>query len=119
MADDIVMYEVADRVALITWNRPDRMNSWTTALEDAYFDALVRAGGDPEVNVIVVTGAGRGFCPGADMAFLQGMESDGDDNLTDTGRRPVPAPLGTRTPITGAHHGAGAGAVQRGVGEGG
>jgi enoyl-CoA hydratase/carnithine racemase len=115
MADDIVLYDVADRVALITWNRPDRMNAWTSALETAYFDALQRAADDPDVNVIVVTGAGRGFCPGADMDMLQGLGgSDGDDDgggesLTSAHRRPVTFPLGIPKPIIGAINGACAG----------
>jgi enoyl-CoA hydratase/carnithine racemase len=111
MADDIVMYEVADRVALITWNRPERMNAWTGDLEVAYFDALERAEADADVNVIVVTGAGRGFCPGADMDLLQGLgqPSDGGSSLTAAERRPVTFPLGVKKPIIGAINGACAG----------
>jgi len=108
MADDIVMYEVADRVALITWNRPERMNAWTAALEDAYFDALERATDDEDVNVIVVTGAGRGFCPGADMDLLQGLGGD-EGSLTSGERRAVTFPLGVPKPIIGAINGACAG----------
>ena len=103
------MYEVADRVALLTWNRPDRMNAWTAALEIAYFDALQRAADDPDVNVIVVTGAGRGFCPGADMDLLQGIQDDSDSSLTEGGRRTVTFPLSIAKPIIGAINGACAG----------
>jgi enoyl-CoA hydratase/carnithine racemase len=54
-------------------NRPERLNAWTGEMGTAYFDALDRAAADPEVRVIVVTGAGRGFCAGADMDMLQGI----------------------------------------------
>jgi enoyl-CoA hydratase/carnithine racemase len=68
--DDLVLYGVADGVATLTLNRPDRLNAWTPELEDRYFDQLDRADDDPEVRVIVVTGAGRGFCAGMDSAVL-------------------------------------------------
>jgi enoyl-CoA hydratase/carnithine racemase len=112
MADEIVIYEVADRVALLTWNRPERMNAWNGPLEVAYFDALARAEADPDVNVIVVTGAGKGFCPGADMDLLQGLggpSEDGGDSLTASERRPVTFPLSIKKPIVGAINGACAG----------
>lgn len=73
--EDVVLYEVADHIATITLNRPDRLNAWTGPLGTAYFDALDRAADDPDVRVIVVTGAGRGFCAGADMDMLQGIGS--------------------------------------------
>ena len=75
--DDIVLYDDADGVATITLNRPDRLNAWTGPMGRAYFDALDRAGDDPNVRVIVVTGAGRGFCAGADMDMLQGIGAAG------------------------------------------
>ena len=76
--DEVVLYDVGDQIATITFNRPDRLNAWTGRLGTAYFDALDRAADDPEVRVIVVTGAGRGWCAGADMDMLQGIgEGDG------------------------------------------
>ncbi len=60
-------------MALITLNRPDRLNAWNGPLGAGYFAALDRAEADPDVRVIVVTGAGRGFCAGADMDVLQGI----------------------------------------------
>ena len=56
---------------LLTLNRPDRNNAWTHALEDAYFGSLIAAANDPEVRAIVVTGAGRSFCPGMDIEILE------------------------------------------------
>jgi enoyl-CoA hydratase/carnithine racemase len=108
MGDDVVLYEVDDGVALVTFNRPDRMNAWTGELEDRYFDLLLRADAAPEVRAIVVTGAGRGFCPGADMDLLQGLGS-GSGDLTSEDRRPVTLPLTVRKPLIGAINGAAAG----------
>lgn len=74
MSEDAVLYEVRDKIALITLNRPERLNAWNADMARGYFDSLDRAAADPEVTVIVVTGAGRGFCAGADMDVLQGVE---------------------------------------------
>lgn len=74
-----VLYETSNGIATITLNRPDRLNAWTGPLGTAYFDSLDRAADDPDVRVIVVTGAGRGFCAGADMDMLQGIQSAGGE----------------------------------------
>jgi enoyl-CoA hydratase/carnithine racemase len=73
--NETVLYEVDDGVAIVTLNRPERLNAWTGELATGYFDALDRAAADPDVRAIVVTGAGRGFCAGADMDSLQGISS--------------------------------------------
>jgi len=78
-----VLYEVNDQVALITLNRPDRLNAWNAALGKAYHDYLDQAEADRDVRVIVVTGAGKGWCAGADMDLLQGL--GGSVNSTDGG----------------------------------
>jgi enoyl-CoA hydratase/carnithine racemase len=70
MAEDVVLYEVIDRVALVTFNRPERLNALAPGVTTAYFDCLERAVADPEVGAIVITGAGRGFCAGADMGVV-------------------------------------------------
>jgi enoyl-CoA hydratase/carnithine racemase len=61
--------EVTERVLTITLNRPDRLNAWTATMGRELIDAFDRADADDEVRVIVVTGEGRGFCAGADLAF--------------------------------------------------
>ncbi|MFC7304547.1 enoyl-CoA hydratase-related protein [Streptomyces monticola] len=66
-----VLAERRGPVLVLTLNRPDRLNAWTDELEDRYFALLDEAEADPEVRAIVLTGAGRGFCAGADMAELQ------------------------------------------------
>lgn len=65
-----MLYEVDAHVATITLNRPDRLNAWTWRMNLAYRSALERAAVDDEVRVVVVTGAGRGFCSGADTDAL-------------------------------------------------
>ena len=73
---DVVLYDVADGIATITLNRPDRLNAWTGGLARRYYDLLDEAAADDDVRVIIVTGAGRGFCAGADMDSLQGNDAD-------------------------------------------
>jgi enoyl-CoA hydratase/carnithine racemase len=65
-----ITYEVDDMVATVTLNRPDKLNAWTARMGDEIRDALTQAGRDEAVRAIVITGAGRGFCAGADMAVL-------------------------------------------------
>ena len=67
-------YEVKDRAALVTLNRPDKLNAWTTAMEKSLKRAMAEAVADDEVRVIVITGAGRCFCAGADMNLLQSIK---------------------------------------------
>ena len=67
-----ILYEVKDRVATITLNRPDRLNAYTGRMAESIKLAMADAAADPAVRVIVLTGAGRGFCAGADMEVLSG-----------------------------------------------
>jgi enoyl-CoA hydratase/carnithine racemase len=70
-------YEVVERVATITLNRPKRLNAWTARMNAEYRACLQWAATDPEVRVIVVTGAGRGFCAGAETEDLAGHAERG------------------------------------------
>lgn len=112
VTDEPVHYEAEDGVALITLDRPDRLNAWTNSLGRAYFDALSRADADPEVTVIVVTGAGKGYCAGADMDLLTDIGS-GDRNGAGGGSSdPVPPlwhQIRVPKPIVAAINGACAG----------
>jgi enoyl-CoA hydratase/carnithine racemase len=69
-----ILYDVSDRIATITLNRPDRMNAWTAIMERDVRHAMEAAANDDNVRVIVLTGAGRGFCAGADMEALKGID---------------------------------------------
>jgi enoyl-CoA hydratase/carnithine racemase len=89
MADDVVLLENRDGIGLLTLNRPERLNAWTGELENRYFDRLDECAADPDVKVIVVTGAGRGFCAGADMDMLQGIGA-GEANAAGTARTTRP-----------------------------
>jgi enoyl-CoA hydratase/carnithine racemase len=62
-----IRYEIADRVLTITLDRPDRLNAFTPTMGRELIEAFDRADADDDVRVIVVTGAGRGFCAGADL----------------------------------------------------
>jgi enoyl-CoA hydratase/carnithine racemase len=79
----VTTYEVHDGVAVVTLNRPDRLNAWTARMEAEYRAALAEADGDPAVRVAVVTGAGRGFCAGADTEALTGIVETGQYGNTD------------------------------------
>ena len=70
MSEAPVLCEVADGVATVTLHRPDRMNAWTYEMEVAYFDLVDALDDDPAVRAVVLTGAGRGFCPGLDAGDL-------------------------------------------------
>jgi enoyl-CoA hydratase/carnithine racemase len=65
-----ILYGVADRIATVTLNRPERLNAWTQVMDREVQGAMMTAASDDEVRAIVVTGAGRGFCAGADMDNL-------------------------------------------------
>jgi enoyl-CoA hydratase/carnithine racemase len=62
-----LLYDVNDRIAMITLNRPEKLNAFSGPMITAWADALAEAQRDPGVNVVVVTGAGRAFCAGGDV----------------------------------------------------
>jgi enoyl-CoA hydratase/carnithine racemase len=68
MAFEQIVTEVSERVLTITLNRPERLNAWTPTMASELIEAFDRADADDEVRVVIVTGAGRGFCAGADLA---------------------------------------------------
>jgi enoyl-CoA hydratase/carnithine racemase len=92
MTGDLVLAEHRGPALVLSFNRPHRLNAWNDELEDQYFDLLARADADPEVRAIVVTGTGRGFCSGADMADLA--------DIGEGGGAPPPRPLPRSFPLT-------------------
>jgi enoyl-CoA hydratase/carnithine racemase len=78
-----ITYERSDGVALITLNRPDRLNAWTPRMASEQAHAIRAANDDQLVGAIVMTGAGRGFCAGADMQDTFKSRLDGKDPAGD------------------------------------
>jgi len=74
-----ILFNIADGVATLTLNRPDKLNSFTQAMHDEVRHALHKVGADKSVRVFVLTGAGRGFCAGQDLS----------DRAVEPGARPV------------------------------
>jgi enoyl-CoA hydratase/carnithine racemase len=79
MPSQETLYNVADRVATITLNRPDKLNAWTAVMEGEVRAAIGEAERDSSVRVIILTGAGRGFCAGADISLLSSVAEQGID----------------------------------------
>lgn len=106
MTDEVVLFEVRDDVALLTFNRPERLNAWTPALQTRYFDLLDECAAREDVRAIVLTGAGRGFCAGADMQSLSDLaEGEAEHNNGAGDTRPVTYALGIPKPVIAAING--------------
>lgn len=103
--EDLCTYDVADGIATLAFNRPDNMNGMTGNMEVAYFERLLQAEADPDVRVIVVTGKGRAFCPGADLAHQAGP----DDHSLPNAEIARTTPLDISKPMIAAINGACAG----------
>jgi enoyl-CoA hydratase/carnithine racemase len=73
-----IHYEIAEHIATLTLNRPDKLNAWTPVMEREVLLALQQADADDGVRVIILTGAGRGFCAGADMQNLDAVAGNPD-----------------------------------------
>ena len=89
---DEVLYDVDDHgVLVLTLNRPERRNMWSLGMETAFYGGLARGAQDPDVRVIVVTGAGNTFCPGLDPNVLDEIRAALGTPPTGC-RRPSPPP---------------------------
>lgn len=108
----VVRYAVADGVGTLTFDDPQRHNAWTPEMELQYFGLLDRAAVDDDVRAIVVTGAGRSFCPGLDASRLE--QAAGPVGLRLEGRRSQHHALTIPKPMIAAINGgcAGIGLVQ-------
>ena len=99
-----VLSEVDGGVGLITLNRPDKLNAWTPAMRLAYFDTLEMFASDPDVRAIVVRGAGRGFCSGADLSIIRAPDAQSEAARAAESRQ-YWFPLSIGKPIVAAIHG--------------
>jgi enoyl-CoA hydratase/carnithine racemase len=81
-----IKYDAHAPVALITLNRPEKLNAWMPAMSEEMADAIERANKDRSIGAIVVTGEGRGFCAGADIEHTFKSRIDGKDPGNDTAR---------------------------------
>jgi len=119
-----ILYDVSDGIATVTLNRPEKLNAWTMHMGAEVRHGLLSADKDPGVRVVIVTGAGKGYCAGADMDMLQGLQKGGDATLAvdeaTLSARPdesLPAafrgeysyPLGMQKPVIAAINGVAAG----------
>ena len=122
MAYNDIIYEKSERIATVTMNRPDKSNAWTARMGDELREAVLEADRDDSVRAIIVTGAGKNFCGGADMANLSGIASgtqtalprdhqaqskaaSAEGGLPDSANR-YAWPLALRTPTIAAINGA-------------
>ena len=114
MTEPVLRMEKHEHVAVLTLNRPEKLNALNAALRDAMQEALREAKEDDHVRAVVVTGAGRGFCSGADLTSGDGAEKQPsqNDRLDDLGwvGRQALAVYGLNKPVIGAVNGVAAGA---------
>src|SRR5947207_8422834 len=104
--EEVVTRSIGDGVAVLTLNRPERLNAWTAQMKREYFDLLEACAADAAVKVIVVTGAGRGFCAGTDMGELQAIGEGGiEERASQEDPRPHTFPLSIPKPLIAAING--------------
>src|SRR6516162_3737384 len=111
-----LIYEVKDAIATLTLNRPERLNALGDTLRDDLYDAVLRASQDPEVRVMVVTGAGKGFCAGGDVKAMNDAKEGRaparplEDKVAPLRDRVLLAMRDSPKPVIAAVNGAAAGA---------
>ena len=113
-AGSVLLETVSGGIATLVMNRPDRLNALNNELSSALNGALARIGADDSVRVVVLTGAGRAFCAGGDLAAIgKGREAEDIEQLQPILRAGMQAVLKMRTipqPVVAAVNGAAAGA---------
>jgi enoyl-CoA hydratase/carnithine racemase len=105
-----ILVEKIGQIAVLTLNRPSRANAWTSEMETRYLSALAELDDDGNVRALVVTGAGKSYCPGADVGNLEKIGEKGANLDEGAGAaRPVTATLAFRKPVIAAINGSCAG----------
>ncbi|MEO7728228.1 MAG: enoyl-CoA hydratase-related protein [Burkholderiales bacterium] len=115
MKFECLLYDVKDRIATFTLNRPDRLNALGGTLREDLYAAVTHAATAPDIGVIVITGAGRGFCSGGDVKSMSERDQAGESSTTNERLSPlrdrcVLAMRDCPKPIIAAINGAAAGA---------
>ena len=112
-ATDLVVTERDGAVGVVRLNRPEKLNAFAGDMRDRIGDAIEELGGDPAVRAVIVTGAGRGFCAGADVDYLRELVETGNDRdfekLLRAGERVVRAIRDLDKPVLAAINGPAAG----------
>lgn len=99
-----ILLAATDRVATITLNRPEKLNAWTPAMGESLRRALLACAADDGVRAIIITGAGRGFCAGADMGLLQKIQGGEARSAAAAASRAPEPPLAERAGLEVAPH---------------
>jgi len=115
MTYQCLLYDVQDRIATLTLNRPERLNALGDTLREDLYDAVTKSAADPNVGVLVITGAGRGFCSGGDVKSMSERNATGQvpppsDRFAPMRDRIVLAIRDCPKPVIAAVNGAAAGA---------
>ncbi len=115
MAYECLLYDVQDKIATLTLNRPERLNALGGTLREDLYDAITRSASDPNVGVLVITGAGRGFCSGGDVKSMNEREKGGEvpppsERFAPLRDRIILAMRDCQKPVIAAVNGAAAGA---------
>jgi 2-(1,2-epoxy-1,2-dihydrophenyl)acetyl-CoA isomerase len=108
-----IILDRSGSVGVLTLNRPDKLNAFAGAMRRELADALVELERDPAVRVVVITGAGRGFCAGADVGYMARLVEERDTiamaALVEAGRRVVMTIRESEKPVIGSINGVAAG----------
>ena len=115
MTYQCLLFEVRDRIATLTLNRPERLNALGGTLREDLYDAVTRCAADPNVGVLVITGAGRGFCSGGDVKSMSERDQAGqalsaNEQVAPLRDRVILAMRDCPKPVIAAVNGAAAGA---------
>ena len=115
MAYEALLYDVSDHIATITLSRPERLNALSPQMREELHDAITTSNDNDHVRVIVITGAGRGFCSGGDVKAMNERNKSGagtalEDAMVPARDAAVLAMRDSRVPIIAAVNGAAAGA---------